>query len=378
MSRIGGTEVFTRRLSDILSSLGHNIHIVTSDGRSGKVNMSQSNRGQITYSSTEQFLAILKQLSEKGYSLLFTDIPYDIHTKEEFRVDFYHTLESVKSPKILRLRSPQSIKDLFMLHGKEMIDSHFDSFISQAPTTSEMLKKEFGDRCIEIPNGIPLDLFKPASIENILSARGKYGIPANAKVYIYTGRYLPKKGFELIQQAWRKWKKTGDCYLMTVGYHPNEPEYDYSDSHENIIDLGLQSGEGVALALQAADFLLFPSRNEGTSNSLIEAVASGVVPLIYKNTSGMEKMNETNCVYIPERGNGIDDIVAVLDKTLSMEDDVRMSLSQKGRELAKKQYDIEVIGKQYSSLIDRVRLTQLEQGIALLENTESHVIRERR
>lgn len=354
ITRIGGTEVITKRLAKELSKLGHRIKIVTARSNS-EDHSPLKNIEYICYSSTNQFLEILKQQNKKEFALLFTDIPHEIHNNEEFRRRFYKTLDNISASKYLRLRSPQSIEDLISLHGRNRLYNHFDCFIAQSHRTMEISLALFGGKCVEIPNGVPLDKFGVFSGDEKVIAREKYGIPANAKVYLYVGRYLTKKGFEEIQKGWREWKNKSqnrESILLTVGYNPTKPENDYSDRQMDIIDLGLQSEEEVVQALHTADFFLFPSRNEGLSNALIEALACGVIPIVYKNISGTECIDDTVAVFLPDSENYLNNIVAALEKTTLINDSQRESFSRRSRTMAEQKYGIKSVCLEYSRIID--------------------------
>ena len=132
-----------------------------------------------------------------------------------------------------------------------------------------------------IPNGVDTLRFHPS--ENHESR-------TDSLTAISVGRLIARKGFPDLLRAWaRLVESRSACSLRIVGDGPDQ------FTLENIInELGI--GDSVELAgrmsweampdvLRAADLFVLPSHNEGMSNALLEAMASGL-PVVSTNVGG--------------------------------------------------------------------------------------------
>lgn len=119
--------------------------------------------------------------------------------------------------------------------------------------------------------------------------REKYGIPDNAKVFIFVGRVTRDKGINELFAATRNLlKKYEDMYLMVVGPNENagfvnENLYEWSVKNEKVIYSGFTNE--VEKYLSASDVYVLPSYREGFGSAVIEAEAMGL-PVIISDIPG--------------------------------------------------------------------------------------------
>lgn len=117
-------------------------------------------------------------------------------------------------------------------------------------------------------NGVNTDLFKPASPKKKLELRKKYGLPMNKKLVLFVGRFVQKKGIDILIQS-----KSNDFDLILVG-KGILPEN--AESVKGLHVFNSLPQEKLAEIYQLADLFVLPSRNEGFPLSLQEAMASGL------------------------------------------------------------------------------------------------------
>lgn len=112
-----------------------------------------------------------------------------------------------------------------------------------------------------------------------------------------------------------------------------------------------QVGE-TALYYRAADVFLLPSRYEGTSLSLLEAMACGlaVVATDTGDTARVVGEGEAGLLVPPE------DVTALGEAMLRLgrEEDLRCRLGQAAREKVEKEYSLQVMMERYEKLILRL------------------------
>jgi glycosyltransferase involved in cell wall biosynthesis len=145
------------------------------------------------------------------------------------------------------------------------------------------------ERVVRIANGIDTSVFRPAEASERQSLRERLGFRAS-RIALYVGRLSEEKDPLMLIEAWSRigWV-TGEAQLMILGDGPQRAEVE-----ARITNLGL--GESVMICgavddplpfYRAADVLVLPSRNEGLSNSVVEALSTGL-PLATTRVSGCE------------------------------------------------------------------------------------------
>lgn len=144
-----------------------------------------------------------------------------------------------------------------------------------------------------IPNGVNLKRFRPARDDlEKNKIRKELGIPENARVLLAVGAVSPRKGSDLLVEAWaRVVAEHSNVHLLFVGPrkdldHPGlkqfhnkiETAIEQSGSPQQVHFAGLR--DNVEDYLRASDILLLPSEREGMPNSMLEAMATGLPVII--------------------------------------------------------------------------------------------------
>jgi glycosyltransferase involved in cell wall biosynthesis len=135
-----------------------------------------------------------------------------------------------------------------------------------------------------IHNGVDLVHFK--DIQNKSQLRTKLGI-SNRKCIIYTGRLVYQKGIDLLIPSFSRLQEETECQLIIIGDGPDQAKIvrlieDYRLSKFVIL---VEETKDIASYLNAADVFVLPSRFEGLSNSLLEAMACSL-PIISTRVGG--------------------------------------------------------------------------------------------
>lgn len=133
-----------------------------------------------------------------------------------------------------------------------------------------------GRPIIFIPeNGIDSDRFVSAS-------RG--GEPEAKLRLAFVGRLVPYKGADIAIEACHVHLKEGQAHFDIIGDGPDMPKLQSLIAElgiENAVTLhGWKSHEDVAECLRSADVMVFPSVREFGGGVVLEAMASGVVPIV--------------------------------------------------------------------------------------------------
>lgn len=142
------------------------------------------------------------------------------------------------------------------------------------------------DNLALIPNGV--DLFVWGN---------KVEWPVRKNIYLVVGRLIHRKNVVEIIRAWSKSSSSEDRQLLIVGDGPEACALKkiaaVSKNASQIRFLGLQDQKQVRELAKQARFYISSSIGEGLSNSLIEAMASGLIPIVKKIPENAAVVDDT-------------------------------------------------------------------------------------
>jgi len=138
-------------------------------------------------------------------------------------------------------------------------------------------------KLIHVPNGVDTSQFRPPDPAERRALRAAFGLEERTSAFVYVGRLADRKAVDVLLRAWAtlpSHRREG-ALLCIVG------DGEQSDALRALtVDLEIETsvrflGErrDVADLLRAADGFVFPSRREGLSNAVLEAMASGLCVL---------------------------------------------------------------------------------------------------
>ena len=117
------------------------------------------------------------------------------------------------------------------------------------------------------------------------------------------------------------------------------------------------------------DALVLPSKGEGCSNVVSEALACGVPVLLTKvGYHGEMLENEKNCLYIDR---DVDSIISAVDQLLT-NPDLRTRLAVNGRLFAEQHHDVKKIAAKYDEIFQSVLAKTGKVGNHAKHHTENH------
>jgi glycosyltransferase involved in cell wall biosynthesis len=133
------------------------------------------------------------------------------------------------------------------------------------------------ERIAAIPNGIDRATFRPASPGERAALRRRLGLPEDATIVLYQGRFAVEKGTADLLAAWPSVPRVEAAVLVLVGQAAARNGVRPSSS-ENVIVQPWTADPSEFV--RAADLFVLPSHGEGMSNALLEALASGVPAIV--------------------------------------------------------------------------------------------------
>jgi glycosyltransferase involved in cell wall biosynthesis len=222
----------------------------------------------------------------------------------------------------------------------------------------EIACREFGITCPirVIPNGLPRSDFELERCPDL--ATRHWPEIHGRRVMLYLGRLCAEKGLDILVEAWARMlttnKSGSDDWLLVIA-GPDYREYKEKLNHliaslnvdRHVLVSEPVSGELKSSLLGAADCFILPSRSEGFSMALLEAMAAGI-PAVYST--------ECNFPELAECGGGweipvqIEELLRVLTKVSELPLPNLNEIGEKGRSLGRKKYTLDKVATQLVSM----------------------------
>lgn len=195
---------------------------------------------------------------------------------------------------------------------------------------------------IELPNGVETDA---------ITARVSYELHEPARI-VFVGRLHPQKGLDTLLQACQQLRQQykGGLQLQLLGEGPLREELVLLAEKLEISDIVHFMGQTdqVMSYLQQADIFVLPSRAEGISNALLEAMAAGL-PAVASRIPG-------NVDVVEHEKNGllftVDDPDSLASSLLTVltQPDYRERLGRNARQRVVEHYSLSYVADGYIAL----------------------------
>jgi sugar transferase (PEP-CTERM/EpsH1 system associated) len=225
-------------------------------------------------------------------------------------------------------------------------------------TVSNQLQRYHGqqvrilpERIRVIPNGVDTQLFAPDASRR-QRARERFGFSSEDLVLGSIGRMVPIKGHDTMLRAGEVLlRRNKKVRLLLVGAGPDLDRHrSYVQSSELLKDRVVFVGASfdVADLYQAMDVFLLPSISEGLSNTLLEAMATGL-PCIATDVGGNPELvshGEEGFLFPP---GGVSQLAAFVEQ-ISENDTLRARFSAAARQRATSQFSLDRMMDAYTKL----------------------------
>ena len=158
------------------------------------------------------------------------------------------------------------------------------------------------ERRLALPNGVDLERFRPADRAERRALRQGLGL-ADVPTVVYCGRLVPEKNVAGLLAAWREVQRHHPGSQLVVVGGGVEADALRRDAGEGVVFAGDRSD--VAPWLRAADLFVLPSRTEGLSNALLEAMAAGLPVVATRVGASHEVVRDGECGRLVAAGDDV-------------------------------------------------------------------------
>jgi glycosyltransferase involved in cell wall biosynthesis len=184
----------------------------------------------------------------------------------------------------------------------QAIGEHFSAFVCLSDQVRGDLRASgIAERKLRlIPNGVDLDHFRPPDPRERRAARAALGLPDDRLIALFCGRFDPVKRVDVLIDAVAA---AAGAHLVLVGEGPCLPALHQIVRARNLSEriTFLDRVDDPASIYRAADVYLSSSTTEGMSNSMLEAMASGL-PVIATRASGTNELLRTDTGAVVDGG----------------------------------------------------------------------------
>lgn len=130
------------------------------------------------------------------------------------------------------------------------------------------------------------------------------------KVILFVGRIAKEKNLDLFMQVYQLLKNREDLKFIIVGDGPYMQDID-TEENRGVVKTGFLEGEVLSKAFASADIFLFPSETETFGNVVLEAQASGLIPIVSSVGGTKENIVDSSTGFVIEGNNPFDYVQAV-------------------------------------------------------------------
>jgi glycosyltransferase involved in cell wall biosynthesis len=231
---------------------------------------------------------------------------------------------------------------IFSLRMLRTIVGGADALVAISSAIADELAAEGAapERVLRIPNGVPVPPIP--LVDERLEARASLGI-GDEPVALYVGRAGRQKGADVLVAAWPDVAaRLPRARLIMLGEGVTAPPPIMTPGR--VLD--------VPRYLKAADLFVLPSRGEGLSNAVMEAMAHGVPCLVSDLPANRDLVEPgvTGSMVPPDDRGAL--AKALIDSLANLES--LGGMAQAARERIVKRFAFEVVVEEYEKLYERL------------------------
>lgn len=206
-------------------------------------------------------------------------------------------------------------------------------------------------RIVVIPNGVASNCFSNCLDKQ--SAKKKLGFPPDSFIIGTVGRLVPIKNQKMLIKAFASIaEQYPDTRLLMVGDGPLREELATLAATLNVSSRVTFAGRrnDVPKQLQAMDLFVLPSLSEGMSNTLLEAMSTGI-PVIATNVGGNPEVITNRISGMLVKSDDPCQLAATISKLIDNKK-LRIQMGQEGRKQIEIKFSLAAMVGNYENLYE--------------------------
>ncbi|HLD29049.1 MAG TPA: glycosyltransferase family 4 protein [bacterium] len=230
---------------------------------------------------------------------------------------------------------------------------YFDGFIAPSVSLKEDLEHLHFRNILFMPNAVDTDYFSISPSGERIELKKKLGF-GEGKIFLFAGRFTAQKNLFFLLKAWKRFKLApSSSRLVMIGEGEEKNGLQRFVRDRNIPDVSLLPPvpeERIREYYRASDFFVLPSHAEGISNALLEAVSSGLVPVVSDipgNREIVENPGEDGFRFSQERE---EDLTGLFVKCMELAENEVSKIRENQRNRIEKNYSIGKLADTYTRL----------------------------
>jgi glycosyltransferase involved in cell wall biosynthesis len=328
-----------------LARLGISIELVTQESND-KVDLAETTNLTVSFRNIWELFLYGSRLSSKKVDIIHLQHIWNPYIQVMAFWAYHKKIPYIVTPRgmlepWIMANNPWKKKTAMFLYQRKAIQRAV-----HIHATGEMEKRNiqalgFSNPIAIIPNGIDLGEVK--------SVKKQYG----SKKMVFLSRIHPKKGIELLLEAWRE-SETMGWTLNIAG--DGDATYVASLSHSaqdlgNVHFVGPQYGEAKWDFLLSADVMVLPTYSENFGIVVAEALAIGV-PVITTKETPWEDLKTYQCGWWIDLS--VSNLKIALSDAFCTSNVILESMGTNGKKLIKEKYEIKSVGKKIFNLYQKI------------------------
>jgi sugar transferase (PEP-CTERM/EpsH1 system associated) len=215
-----------------------------------------------------------------------------------------------------------------------------------------------------LPNGVDTCRFAPRPAERA-DIRQRLGLPASSFVVGAVGRMVKIKDYQTLLQAAETLVARGfPVHVLMVGSGPELSTHQQAVARSPLLDgrvIFTGAVTNVAEALNAMDVFVSPSLGEGMSNTLLEAMASGLPVVVTRVGGNPEIVEEDRSGWLFQPGD-VSDLAVRLER-LACDSGLGSALGQGARARCVSRFSLEgMVGRYRDLYLELARRREILSG----------------
>jgi glycosyltransferase involved in cell wall biosynthesis len=328
-----------------LAKLGIRIELVTQSS-ADMVAIEESSHLTVQYRSIKDLFLYGSRLSAKEIDLIHLQHIWNPYIQvmafwaRKKNIPYIITPRGMLEPWIMA-NNPWKKKIALFLYQKKAIQRAAHIHATAQMEADNVKNLGFSNPISIVPNGIDLSEIK--------KVKKVYG----SKKVVFLSRIHPKKGIELLLEAWRS-MDTKDWTLEIAGNGEGAYIKTLTQSVEglkNVHFVGPQYGEAKWDFLRSADVMVLPTFSENFGIVVAEALAVGV-PVITTKGTPWEDLERYQCGWWIELS--VSTLKRSLEEAMQAPQDHIKSMGINGQRLVKDKYDIKTVAQNMRLLYEKI------------------------